>query len=95
MHKFIARFFSGILSVIHLTFFAGLILLYLNSEAFLVNGPETTTRLLLITAGVGLAYILFAGLTSVLIRINQNLETLVRLSKEQSIYEDELSESDS
>ncbi len=76
MHKIIAGTFSALLSLIHLgavTVF-GLFLVAAYAGEIHID-PVTMIGILI---GGPVSYILFAGVTSILIRISQNLERIAR-----------------
>ncbi len=76
MHKFISIFFSSILTIVHATFFLGLGVVLFLGGASLPDTGFSQLELLLGIVGAAVLYVVFAGITSVLIRINQNLETI-------------------
>lgn len=90
MHKFITIFLSSILTIVHAVFFLGLgVVLFLGGASL----PDTgfgQLELFLGIVGSAVLYVVFAGITSVLIRINQNLETISAYMAELATGRDEL-----
>jgi len=76
MHKFIAGFFSNILTTVHFIVFAAIaFIFYSGFETVIIAGISPAYNFLLIVCTL-IAYTLFVGLTSLVIRINQNLERI-------------------
>jgi hypothetical protein len=92
MHKFITEFFSTILTFVHTVTFATLAyLLYVGSDISIA--PDASPAMnFMIVVGLAVGYTLFAGITSVIIRINQNLEVIAERLSDWQDDEAELEE---
>jgi len=78
MHKFITVFFSSILTAAHIAVFAILAyLVYVGADLSIMPDASPVQNFLLIV-GLAIVYTLFAGITSVIIRMNQNLERIAK-----------------
>ena len=92
MHKIITYLFSSILTLVHLVFFIGLGLVIFGEIGEFPSYEVSSTQWFMINIGVAVGYILFAGITSVLIRINQNLETISSRLRDWPRHEEILDE---
>jgi hypothetical protein len=84
MNRFIARFFAGIISIIHIsTILAlGASIFYYYSDhnsairQYLASNGVPEASFLLMMFGVFVGYVLLMGLLSTIVAINQNLEIM-------------------
>jgi|GEM_PF-5896347 len=90
MHRFITAAFSGILTTIHLTVFVGIVAFFYSGMArtTLVSGTPSETVAAMTLAAI-IAYVLFTGICSVLLRMNQNLERVASALENWPTYDDE------
>ncbi len=76
MHRLITILFSSILSTVHLVFFLGLGLVLVYGGTSIPDNELSQLELIFVIIGSVILYVLFAGISSVLIRINENLEDI-------------------
>jgi hypothetical protein len=90
MHKVITAAFSGILSTIHLLVLLGIAGFFYSgmARATLDSGTPSVTIVAMTLAAI-VAYVLFAGICSVLLRINQNLERVAGALESWPTYDED------